>query len=94
MRILPESSFANIECGTCGNPFSLVLDEEPISDGGTAATLGHLVLVRRLGAGSFGTVWKARDTELDRMVAVKVPRKDAPAKRLSSFYAKRKPSPN
>ena len=38
-------------------------------------TIGHFDLVDRLGIGSFGSVWKARDTELDRTVAVKIPRK-------------------
>jgi WD40 repeat protein/tetratricopeptide (TPR) repeat protein len=35
--------------------------------------LGKLTLLERLGAGSFGEVWKARDTELNRLVAVKIP---------------------
>jgi serine/threonine protein kinase len=30
-------------------------------------------LVERLGAGAFGTVWKAVDTQLDRTVAIKIP---------------------
>ena len=29
----------------------------------------------RIGVGTFGFVWKARDTELDRTVAIKIPRK-------------------
>jgi serine/threonine protein kinase len=33
-------------------------------------------LREKLGTGAFGTVWKALDTELDRTVAVKIPRKD------------------
>ena len=37
--------------------------------------VGQFELVSRLGIGGFGTVWKARDTELDRIVAVKLPRK-------------------
>jgi WD40 repeat protein len=35
--------------------------------------LGKLTLLDRVGAGSFGEVWKARDTELNRLVAVKIP---------------------
>ena len=37
--------------------------------------MAHFELVSQLGAGSFGTVWEARDTTLDRRVAVKIPRK-------------------
>ncbi len=33
-------------------------------------------MIESIGVGHFGTVWKARDTELDRTVAIKVPRKD------------------
>src|SRR5262245_58496587 len=35
--------------------------------------LGKLTLLDRVGVGSFGEVWKARDTELNRLVAVKIP---------------------
>ena len=37
--------------------------------------LGHFELIDRLGAGQFGVVWKARDTQLERIVAMKVPRR-------------------
>ena len=43
-------------------------------------TLGPYVLVSPLGAGGMGEVWKARDTRLDRMVAIK---------RLKPGYAER-----
>jgi WD40 repeat protein len=36
--------------------------------------LGRFDLIERIGVGGFGSVWKARDKELDRTVAVKVPR--------------------
>src|SRR5262249_25061237 len=36
--------------------------------------LGKFVLLEELGAGSFGHVFRARDAELGRIVAVKVPR--------------------
>jgi serine/threonine protein kinase len=36
--------------------------------------LGRFELVERIGQGAFGEVWRARDTELDRLVAIKIPR--------------------
>ncbi len=36
--------------------------------------LGRFELLERLGAGSFGYVFRARDTELGRLVAIKIPR--------------------
>src|SRR5262245_2733368 len=39
---------------------------------GTGRRLGKFELLEELGVGSFGTVFRARDTELDRTVAIKV----------------------
>src|SRR5262249_16715071 len=39
----------------------------------TSRPLGKFRLLERVGVGSFGAVWKARDTELDRVVALKIP---------------------
>jgi tRNA A-37 threonylcarbamoyl transferase component Bud32 len=45
-----------------------------LSSGGTLQNLGRFELLERVGAGSFGYVFRARDTELGRIVAIKIPR--------------------
>ncbi|MBC8290512.1 MAG: protein kinase, partial [Planctomycetes bacterium] len=64
-------------CESCGSGFNLASDGETVADDGShAKSVGHFTLVDRLGQGAFGSVWKALDTDLDRTVAVKIPRKD------------------
>src|SRR5262249_31540133 len=41
---------------------------------GEPRKLGRFELIAKVGAGAFGTVYKARDPELERVVAIKVPR--------------------
>ena len=45
------------------------------STGEVIKTIGHFELLETIGVGAFGTVYRARDTKLDRMVALKIPRK-------------------
>jgi WD40 repeat protein/tRNA A-37 threonylcarbamoyl transferase component Bud32 len=66
-----DSSLVDILCSVCGSSFSLLCDTLATP---TIKKIGHFELVERLGIGGFGTVWKARDTKLDRTVAIKIPR--------------------
>ena len=75
VEILDDASFFDIDCPSCGSGFSLIGDETVKDEGIRGELLGHFSLIEKLGVGSFGTVWKANDTELDRAVAIKVPRK-------------------
>ena len=73
-----ELHAVEITCGSCGSTFRL-----PATPKATGTTmefpriLGKFQLLDRLGGGAFGTVYKARDAVLGRMVALKLPRTGA-----------------
>jgi serine/threonine protein kinase/WD40 repeat protein len=82
IEISDADLLSNIECPSCGIHYDLV------SDGTTRShaiegmkSVGHFELLEVVGVGRFGAVWKARDSRLQRIVALKVPRHS----RLSSI---------
>ena len=76
IEMIVDASLADIGCPNCGGSFSLVNNAESTRDAATFTEIAHFELVERLGMGEFGTVWKARDTILDRTVALKIPRRE------------------
>ncbi len=67
--------YDNVVCPCCGSSFRLETGATlPLE---VRRKLGKFELLDTVGFGAFGTVYKARDPELDRIVAIKVPRAGA-----------------
>ncbi len=69
-----DELWTDLVCPVCGSSFSLVSEGTTRTHHAGARVLGHFELLHEVGFGRFGSVWKARDTELDRTVAIKIPR--------------------
>ena len=74
IEIVAGNPLTDIECPSCGSHFALVAAQSTVSYQGQSRRIAHFELLDQVGTGKFGSVWKARDTELDRIVAVKIPR--------------------
>jgi WD40 repeat protein len=76
-------------CPTCGK--TLQIEGDVTHTGGhlpstvlqgpeqRPVSFGRFIVLKRLGGGGFGSVFQARDPQLDRLVAIKVPRRDTGA---------------
>src|SRR4051794_10906037 len=70
---LPASG--EVLCAACGSTFRVEPDATATFRGtDRGRTFARFELLSVVGAGAFGTVYKARDPQLDRTVALKVPR--------------------
>ena len=74
VEVVIDTPLTDIACSACGSHFSFV-DDDNTYTASAVKTLGHFETIEHLGTGAFGAVWRARDTELDRTVALKIPRK-------------------
>jgi serine/threonine protein kinase len=84
--VVGDQWLTELSCPSCGSTFSLISDDTTTSHRGETRWIGHFELVRELGIGKFGSVWLARDTKLDRNVAIKIPRKEALSAEESQFF--------
>jgi LSD1 subclass zinc finger protein len=65
---------ADIACSSCGNRFQIDPNRTASWQQDRQRQLGKFTLLEQVGRGAFGTVYRAHDSELDRVVAIKVPR--------------------
>ncbi|QDS97026.1 serine/threonine-protein kinase [Adhaeretor mobilis] len=75
VELLADTPLEEVTCVSCGSHFSLVESNEIDVAAPVLQSIGRFELLSRVGMGGFGTVWKARDTDLDRIVALKIPRR-------------------
>ena len=76
IELVDDAPLSDILCPSCGSSFSIVDREKSTTiDYLGGKKIAHFELLEQLGMGAFGSVWRARDTQLDRQVAIKVPRK-------------------
>jgi WD40 repeat protein len=69
---LADAGSDEVLCPVCGSSFQ-IRDARQTTTTSGPRPLGKFQLLERVGLGAFGAVWKARDTELDRIVALKIP---------------------
>jgi serine/threonine protein kinase len=74
LSVAVDTALTDLSCESCGSSFSLVDQAHETRMAPTLTKLGRFHVIERIGVGAFGSVWKALDKELDRTVALKVPR--------------------
>ncbi len=80
IEIVGDSDREDIRCPSCGSQVPAPQETETldlvqgVSSTAAARTIAHFTLLKKLGTGAFGSVWRAHDNKLDREVAIKIPR--------------------
>src|SRR5262245_62973798 len=74
IEVLKISAREEVACPSCGSSFRLETESTTGWESVAGRKFGKFELLDTVGHGAFGTVHKARDPELDRLVAIKVPR--------------------
>ncbi|MDA1249773.1 MAG: protein kinase [Planctomycetota bacterium] len=71
------TDLSDVHCPACGSSFNLISGVDTQDHVPTHEHIGHFRLEKRVGAGASGAVWRAHDEELDRTVAIKIPKNNS-----------------
>jgi serine/threonine protein kinase len=74
MEVALDTQLTILACASCGSPIRIVIDSDDRELPPWISTIDGFEVLGRVGMGSYGTVWMARDKELDRTVAIKIAR--------------------
>ncbi|WP_182871049.1 serine/threonine-protein kinase [Rhodopirellula sp. JC639] len=75
INLVDDAQIDDLVCDSCGSSFSLIGSKETMSHSLASESIDRFSLIEMVGVGAFGTVYKAKDATLDRVVAIKLPRK-------------------
>ena len=74
IAIVAESANSDVQCPSCGSTVHLDTERSMTWDKQRLPKIAQFELLEAVGRGAFGTVYKARDEQLQRVVAIKIPR--------------------
>src|SRR6185312_11419925 len=66
IEVAVDTHLTDLTCSSCGSHFSLVDQSKATRIAPSLSKLGRFEIIERIGLGGFGSVWKARDKQLDR----------------------------
>jgi eukaryotic-like serine/threonine-protein kinase len=75
LHVVDDSKELETSCPSCGSRIPLE-DRTETYRQVVADRIGPYELLNRVGIGQFGAVWRAKDTRLGRIVALKIPRRE------------------
>ena len=73
IELIDREECHDVTCPSCGNGFNIVSSLSTTPFVSSRRSIAQFELIEEVGVGHFGSVWKARDTTLDRIVAIKIP---------------------